>query len=231
MASDVSREPSGLSQKMDARGFAAKRELLGGPLIFLSLFTFYFTGNPGNTEGVFMSEYSFETKDIFAWAEKLRAGDRVLLSGTVYTARDAAHKRICAMLDEGKEQPFSIPGAVVYYAGPTPTPPGMAIGSCGPTTSARMDPYAPRLLDLGLKAMIGKGDRSPEVVEAIRRNHAVYLCAIGGAGALAAKCVKSLQVIAFEDLGCESVKRLEIKDFPLTVAIDCRGGNLFEANP
>ena len=131
--------------------------------------------------------------------------------------------------DRGEKPPFPLAGSVVYYAGPTPTPPGMAIGSCGPTTSARMDPYAPRLLSLGMKAMVGKGDRSAEVVEAIRRSKAVYLCAIGGAGALAAKCVSSLQVIAFEDLGCESVKKLEVKDFPLIVAIDCRGGNLFEA--
>lgn len=175
-----------------------------------------------------MNELIVDTKDISMWAEKLHAGDRVLLNGTVYTARDAAHKRICAMLDRGEEPPFPLAGTVVYYAGPTPTPPGMAIGSCGPTTSARMDPYAPRLLDLGLKAMVGKGDRSAEVVEAIRRNKAVYLCAIGGAGALAAKCVSSLQVIAFDDLGCESVKKLGVKDFPLVVAIDCHGGNLFE---
>lgn len=175
-----------------------------------------------------MSKFVIETRDIADWAEKLRAGDQVLLNGTVYTARDAAHKRICAMLDRGEEPPFPLKNAVVYYAGPTPTPPGMAIGSCGPTTSARMDPYAPRLLDLGLKAMIGKGDRSPEVCEAIRRNHAVYLCAIGGAGALAAKCVTSLKVIAFADLGCESVKKLEFRNFPLIVAIDSAGGNLFE---
>lgn len=176
-----------------------------------------------------MGEYHINTKDSSAWAEKLHAGDRVLLNGVIYTARDAAHKRICAMLDRGEKPPFPLAGAVVYYAGPTPTPPGMAIGSCGPTTSARMDPYAPRLLSLGMKAMVGKGDRSAEVVEAIHRSKAVYLCAIGGAGALAAKCVSSLQVIAFEDLGCESVKKLEVKDFPLIVAIDCHGGNLFEA--
>lgn len=172
---------------------------------------------------------SLDVKDIESWVETLKAGDRVLLSGTVYTARDAAHKRIFAMLQEGKEPPFPLRGSVIYYAGPTPTPPGMAIGSCGPTTSARMDPYTPHLLDLGLKGMIGKGDRSPEVVEAIKRNKAVYLCAVGGAGALAAKCITSLEVIAFEDLGCESVKKLTVKDFPLIVAIDSSGGNLFEA--
>ena len=174
-----------------------------------------------------MSRISLDTADIAEWAQTLRAGGEVLLSGTVYTARDAAHKRICAMLDRGEEPPFPLKNSAVYYAGPTPTPPGLAIGSCGPTTSARMDPYAPRLLDLGMKAMIGKGDRSPEVCEAIRRNGAVYLCAIGGAGALAAKCVVSLKVIAFGDLGCESVKQLVFRDFPLTVAIDCAGGNLF----
>lgn len=170
-----------------------------------------------------------DTKDMKEAAKKLRAGDLVLLSGTVYTARDAAHKRIFSLLDKGEPLPFPMDGATIYYAGPTPTPPGLPIGSCGPTTSARMDSFAPRLLDLGLKCMIGKGNRSPEVCEAIRRNGAVYLCAIGGAGALAAKCVKSLQVIAFEDLGCESVKKLEFQDFPLFTAIDCRGGSLFEA--
>lgn len=176
-----------------------------------------------------MNAVSLNANEIEQWAEVRKAGDRVLLSGTVYTARDAAHKRICAMLDEGKEPPFPLCGAVVYYAGPTPTPPGMAIGSCGPTTSARMDPYTPRLLALGLKGMIGKGDRSPEVVEAIVKNKAVYLCAVGGAGALAAKCVTSLEVVAFEDLGCESVKKLTVKDFPLIVAIDSRGESLFGA--
>ncbi len=158
----------------------------------------------------------------------LNAGDRVFLSGTVYTARDQAHKRFMALLDEGNELPFDIDGAVIYYAGPTPTPPGKAIGSCGPTTSMRMDPYAPRLLDLGLGAMIGKGGRNREVCDAIERNGAVYFCAVGGAGALAARCVKRCEVIAFEDLGCESVKRIEVENFPLVVAIDCKGGTLFK---
>jgi len=159
--------------------------------------------------------------------EKLRAGDRVLLSGVVYAARDAAHKRIDEALDRGEDPPFRIDGAVIYYAGPTPAPEGLPVGSCGPTTSGRMDPYAPRLLDLGLAGMIGKGPRSQAVCDAIVRNKAVYLCAVGGAGALAARCVKSCEVIAYEDLGCESVKRLEIADFPLIVAVDCHGGNLF----
>ncbi|MDD5952613.1 MAG: FumA C-terminus/TtdB family hydratase beta subunit [Oscillospiraceae bacterium] len=176
-----------------------------------------------------------ERKQIFSnkieeAAKTLRAGDTVLFSGTVYTARDAAHKKIVAALDSGEPLPFPLKGATVYYAGPTPAPEGMAIGSCGPTTSGRMDPYSPRLLDLGLKCMIGKGERSPAVVDAIRRNGAVYLCAIGGAGALAAQCVKKLEVIAFPELGCESVKRLEVENFPLIVAIDSQGNSLFDRN-
>ena len=176
-----------------------------------------------------MAEYLFNTSEIKEMAPKLRAGDRVLLSGTVYTSRDAAHKRIMALLDSGEKLPYELDGAVIYYAGPTPTPEHLAIGSCGPTTSSRMDPFAPRMLDLGLGAMVGKGGRSEEVCEAIRRNKAVYLCAVGGAGALASKCITSCEVIAFEDLGCESVKRLEFRDFPLVVAIDCEGGSLFTA--
>ena len=159
----------------------------------------------------------------------LTAGDRVLLSGTVYTARDAAHKRLFALLDAGKELPFPLQNAVIYYAGPTPGQQGMAVGACGPTTSGRMDPYAPRLLDLGLAAMIGKGERSSAVEEAIVRNGAVYFAAVGGAGALIARCIRSSQVIAFEELGCESIKRMEVEDLPLTVAIDCRGGNLYRS--
>lgn len=158
---------------------------------------------------------------------QLRAGDRVLLSGTVYTARDAAHKRIFALLDEGGTLPFPLDGAVIYYAGPTPAQQGLAVGSCGPTTSGRMDPFAPRLLDLGLRAMIGKGERSPEVVDAIKQNGAVYFAAVGGAGALIAQRVEDAQVIAFDDLGCESVKRMEVRDLPLTVAIDALGNDLY----
>lgn len=160
-------------------------------------------------------------------ARELRAGQRVLLSGTIYTARDAAHKRICAMLDSGEPFPFDIAGSVIYYAGPTPAPEGMPIGACGPTTSSRMDPYAPRLLDLGLAGIIGKGPRSREVCDAIIRNNAVYLCAVGGAGALIARSVRSCEVIGFVDLGCESVKRLVVEDMPLFVTIDCVGGSLF----
>ena len=170
-----------------------------------------------------MEEIRLNTAELSEKAGSLRAGQRILLSGVAYTSRDAAHKRISALLDEGKEPPYPIQGAAIYYAGPTPAPEGMPIGSCGPTTSGRMDPYTPRLLDLGLKCMIGKGKRSAEVIEAIKRNSAVYLCAVGGAGALAARCIESAEVIAFEDLGCESVKRLILKDFPLIVAIDSTG--------
>jgi fumarate hydratase subunit beta len=158
----------------------------------------------------------------------LNAGDRVVLSGTIYTARDAAHKRIFQLLDEGKPLPFDLKGAVIYYAGPTPGQQGMAVGACGPTTAGRMDGFAPRLLDLGLSAMIGKGERSPEVVDAICRNGACYFAAVGGAGALIAKCIQTAEVIAFDDLGCESVKRMTVKDFAVTVAIDSRGRDLFQ---
>lgn len=175
-----------------------------------------------------MKEYKLNTSQMKGAASYLKAGDTVYLSGTVYTSRDAAHKRIMKMIDSGEKLPYEIDGAVIYYAGPTPTPEGLAIGSCGPTTSGRMDPYAPRLLDMGLTAMVGKGPRNDEVVSAIKRNKALYFCAIGGAGALASKCISSCEVIAFDDLGCESVKKLEFKDFPLTLAIDAEGGTLFK---
>ncbi len=173
-------------------------------------------------------EHILNTSELQEKAAEIHAGDRVILSGTVYTARDAAHKKLIALLDAGAPLPFSLEGAAIYYAGPTPAPEGLPIGSCGPTTSSRMDPYAPRLLDLGLSCMIGKGQRSASVCEAVVRNKAVYLCAIGGAGALAAKCISSCEVIAFPELGCESVKRLEFQSFPLIAAIDCHGGNLFQ---
>lgn len=175
-----------------------------------------------------MSNFVLNTSEITEFSEKFKAGDRVLLSGTIYTARDAAHKRIKSLIDSEENLPFDLKNAVIYYAGPTPTPENLAIGSCGPTTSSRMDKFTPEFLDLGLKAMIGKGPRSNEVCEAIVRNKAVYFCAVGGAGALASKCITNAEVIAFEDLGCESVKKLELKDFPLIVAIDCNGGNLFK---
>jgi len=168
-----------------------------------------------------------QAADLRKTAAELVVGDKILLSGRIFTARDAAHKRLDEMLSAGQPLPFELRDAVIYYAGPTPAPPGLPIGSCGPTTSGRMDKFAPRLLDLGLCAMIGKGKRSPQVREAITRNAALYLCAIGGAGALAAACVKECNVIAFHDLGCESVKELLIENFPLIVANDSHGGEVF----
>lgn len=159
---------------------------------------------------------------------EIKVGDRVLLSGTVYTARDAAHKKLCEMIKSGRELPFVLKNSAVYYAGPTPTPEHLSIGSCGPTTSIRMDAYAPLLLDHGLKIMIGKGQRTKPVIDSMIKNSAVYLCAIGGAGALAAKCITECEVIAFDELGCESVKKLRFADFPLIVGIDAFGNSLFK---
>lgn len=161
-------------------------------------------------------------------ARGLRAGESVLLSGTVYTARDAAHKRLCALAAEGKPMPFPVEGSVIYYVGPTPARPGQPIGSAGPTTSCRMDAYAPTLLRLGELGMIGKGTRSQEVIAAMRETGAVYFGAIGGAGALLARCVKSAELVCYEDLGAEAVRRLEVENLPLTVVIDCLGNNLYE---
>ena len=149
----------------------------------------------------------------------------------IYTGRDAAHKRLCALLDEGKELPLEIRNQVIYYAGPCPAKPGDAIGSCGPTTSYRMDAYAPTLCDLGLIGMIGKGPRSQAMIDAIKRNSGVYFAAIGGAGALIATCVTSAEVIAFEDLGTEAIRKLTVENLPLIVAIDSNGGNLYEEGP
>lgn len=172
-------------------------------------------------------EYVLNTTQLREFAPNFKAGDRVVLSGTVYTSRDAAHKRIAAALENGENLPYDLNDAVIYYAGPTPAPENLAIGSCGPTTSSRMDVFAPALLDRGVVAMVGKGERNSEVCDAVIRNKAVYLCAIGGAGALASKCITDCEVIAYEDLGCESVKRLQFDSFPLTVAVDCSGGNIF----
>lgn len=160
--------------------------------------------------------------------EELKAGDTVLLTGIIYTARDAAHKRIIELIENGETLPFDMENAVIYYVGPTPAKPGMPIGSAGPTTSYRMDAYAPRLLDLGETGMIGKGQRSQEVKDAVLRNGAVYFAAIGGAGALMAQCVKKSEVIAFDDLGAEAVRRLEVEDFPVTVVLDSHGGDLYK---
>lgn len=161
-------------------------------------------------------------------AVDLKAGDYVYLNGTMYVARDAAHKRMMEVLDEGKELPIDIQDAAVYYMGPSPAREGRPIGSAGPTTASRMDKYAPRLLDLGEKAMIGKGKRTKEVVDAIVRNHAVYFAAIGGAGALLSKCITKSEVVCYDDLGAEAIRKIEVKDFPVIVVIDSEGNNLYE---
>ena len=176
-------------------------------------------------------EYKLTTPVTKEMLAPLKAGDTVFLSGTVYTARDAAHKRLMERLDTGKELPFDLKGSAIYYVGPTPERPGEVIGSAGPTTSGRMDAYSPRLLDLGQSIMIGKGGRNKAVQEAVVRNGAVYLAALGGAGALMAASVEELEVICWEDLGCEAVRRLQVKDFPLTVILDSHGGNLYESGP
>lgn len=160
--------------------------------------------------------------------EKLRAGDRVLLSGKIYTARDTAHKRMAGQIEADEPLPIELEGQVIYYCGPTPARPGKPIGSAGPTTSCRMDPYTPRLLELGLKGMIGKGKRSPAVIEAIRKFRAVYFGATGGAGALLSKRIKSARVIAYEDLGPEAIRELEVEDFPVVVINDTRGDDLYD---
>lgn len=161
-------------------------------------------------------------------ARKLKAGDSVLLSGVIYTARDAAHKRLCELVAQGKELPMDIKDAVIYFVGPTPAKPGQAIGSAGPTTSYRMDAYSPTLIAQGQTGMIGKGKRGPEVIAAMKEHGAVYFGAIGGCGALLSKCIKKAEVIAYEDLGAEAVRRLEVEDFPVIVIIDSEGNNLYE---
>lgn len=158
----------------------------------------------------------------------LKAGDYIYLSGVIYTARDAAHKRMAEALDRGEELPFDLKDAVIYYMGPSPARKGQVIGSAGPTTAGRMDKYAPGLLDLGLKGMIGKGKRSKEVIEAVVRNHAVYFAAIGGAGAIISKCIKKSEIICYEDLGTEAIRKLEIEKFPMIVVIDAYGNNLYD---
>ena len=161
-------------------------------------------------------------------ARSLRAGDCVSLTGTIYTARDAAHKRMQEALDAGKELPIDIRGNVIYYMGPSPAKEGRPIGSAGPTTASRMDKYAPTLLDLGEKAMIGKGKRTQEVIDAIIRNKAVYFAAVGGAGALLSKCITKSEIICYEDLGAEAIRKLEVENFPVIVVIDREGNNLYE---
>ena len=161
----------------------------------------------------------------------LRAGDTLLLTGTLYTARDAAHKRLVACLDEGRELPFDLKNQLIYYVGPAPASPGHAVGSAGPTTSYRMDAYAPRLIENGLKGMMGKGKRNQAVIEAMKKYGAVYLGAVGGAAALIAQRIVKSQVIAYDDLGAEAIHRFEVKDFPALVLIDCLGNNLYEIGP
>ena len=162
-------------------------------------------------------------------ARKLKAGDSVLLTGTIYTARDAAHKRLCELVAQGKELPMEIQDAVIYFVGPTPAKPGQAIGSAGPTTSYRMDAYSPTLIAQGQTGMIGKGKRGPEVIAAMKEHGAVYFGAIGGCGALLSKCIKKAEIVAYEDLGAEAIRRLEVEDFPVIVIIDSEGNNLYES--
>lgn len=165
------------------------------------------------------------TEDV---VRSLRAGDRVLISGALYTARDAAHKRMVEAIEAGQPLPFDLVGQIIYYVGPCPAKPGQVIGSCGPTTSGRMDPYVPAILARGLRGMLGKGSRAPSVVEAMRDHGAVYLAAIGGAGALAAQAVQRAELVAYEDLGPEAVRRLEVEDFPAVVCIDTLGNDLYQ---
>ena len=161
-------------------------------------------------------------------AKELKAGDYVFITGTIYTARDAAHKRMSEALEKGKELPIELENNIIYYMGPSPAREGRVIGSAGPTTASRMDKYTPNLLDLGLKAMIGKGKRSKEVIEAIKRNSCVYFAAVGGAGAILSKCIKKSEVVAYDDLGTEAIRKLHVEDFPVIVVIDSDGNNLYE---
>lgn len=162
---------------------------------------------------------------------ELKAGDSCLISGIIYTARDAAHKRLCELIAENKPLPLDVKDSIVYFVGPTPAKPGEAIGSAGPTTSYRMDAYSPDLIKLGQTGMIGKGKRGPKVVEAMKKYGAVYFGAIGGCGALLSKCIKKAEVIAYDDLGAEAIRRLEVENFPVVVIIDSHGNNLYETGP
>lgn len=161
-------------------------------------------------------------------ADSLTAGDYIFLSGTIYVARDAAHKRMTEALDRGEELPIPIKDSIIYYMGPSPAREGRPIGSAGPTTASRMDKYAPRLMDLGQRAMIGKGKRTKEVRDAVVRNHGLYFAAVGGAGALISKCIKKSEIVCYEDLGAEAIRKLEVEDFPMVVVIDSKGNNLYE---
>jgi len=160
---------------------------------------------------------------------ELKAGDSCLITGTIYTARDAAHKRLCELVAQGKELPMDIKDSIIYFVGPTPAKPGQAIGSAGPTTSYRMDAYSPTLISIGQTGMIGKGKRNEEVVNAMKEHGALYFGAIGGCGALLSKCIKKAEIVAYEDLGAEAIRRLEVEDFPVVVIIDSEGNNLYES--
>lgn len=160
--------------------------------------------------------------------ESLKVGDQVLISGTVYTARDAAHKRLVELIQKGEKLPFDVKGQIIYFVGPTPAKPGQVIGSAGPTTSYRMNAYTPIVIEAGQKGIIGKGEMGPEVVTAMKKHKAVYFAAVGGAGALIAKCITASEIVAYEDLGAEAIRKLTVKDLPAIVALDCHGGNLYK---
>lgn len=179
------------------------------------------------------NEFEAQVDGLKEMIPRMSVGDRVILTGVVYTARDAAHKKIFQLLDGNEPLPFDLRGSVIYYASPTPVPAGydIAVGACGPTTSGRLDAFTPRLLELGVTAMIGKGERSDAVTRAIARNQAIYLCAVGGAGALISKHIRSAEEIAFPELGCESVRRMQIEKMPLTVAVDSTGRSIFKEGP
>lgn len=177
-----------------------------------------------------MTDFFISVDKLSEYISELSAGDRVYLSGEIYTARDAAHLRLVKLLEENKPLPFKLSGAVIYFAGPTPSRDDGTIGSFGPTTSSRMDPFSPMLLDKGLIAMIGKGNRNSDVTDAIKRNKAVYFCAGGGFGALISRSILCVEEIAFPELGCESIKRLVVEKLPLVVATDCHGNSIFERN-
>lgn len=164
-------------------------------------------------------------------ARELKAGDSCLISGIIYTARDAAHKRLCELIAQNKPLPLDVKNSIVYFVGPTPAKPGEAIGSAGPTTSYRMDAYSPDLIKLGQTGMIGKGKRGPKVIEAMKKYGAVYFGAIGGCGALLSKCIKKAEVVAYDDLGAEAIRKLEVEDFPVVVVIDSEGNNLYQTGP
>lgn len=175
-----------------------------------------------------MKELYIDICDLKRKIEELNINDMIYLSGEIYTARDAAHKRMYEAYEKGMDMPISVKDQIIYYMGPSPARPGNVIGAAGPTTSSRMDKYAPKLLDMGLMAMIGKGKRSDEVREAVIKNKAAYFAAIGGAGALLSKCIQSSEIVAYEDLGTEAIRRLVVKDFPVITVLDTKGGDLYK---